>query len=44
MVMAAFRAMDSRADPSAYARKRRESSLTKPVPALPDGTAKTFLL
>ena len=44
MVMAAFRATDSRAEPTAYARKRRESSHAKAVPAFPEGMAKMFLL
>ncbi len=40
----AFRATHSSADPSAYARNKRDSSETKEFPAFPDGTGKLFLL
>ena len=41
--MAAFRAIDSKAEPSAYACKRQDSSRTKSVPAFPEGMLKIFL-
>ncbi len=42
--MTAFRATDSSAELSAKLLKRRDSSLTKPLPAFPDGMENIFLL
>ena len=42
-IVMAFKAMHSRAEPSAYAGNRRNSSETNDFPAFPYGTGKIFL-